>query len=68
MSMILRYTVEGYFTKTFTVSRYVEMEQEAIDIVIRRREDNIRYGRVKYSSFRLYDDSNNLIKEFSKTE
>lgn len=59
--MILRYTVEGDFSATFTSKKKVRDKGHAIRVCMSLGLMNLKEKKVKYSRAVLYDDQNNII-------
>lgn len=60
--MKVRYVVEGKFSSSFTASKKVKDEGEAIRLVMILGLNNLSEGYAKYSNPILYDDNNTIIK------
>lgn len=62
--MKLRYTIEGKFSATFTATKIVKHEGEAIRVALSLLMLNQKEGYKMYSSFILYDNNDQIIKRF----
>lgn len=60
--MKLRFIVEGNHSASYTVSKTVKDEQQAIRITISLCLMNLKAGWRKYTRPILYDDNNKIIK------